>query len=55
MEQREEREEDFCRIFREMETGDKEKVALTAKKLLIAQETIRDGKNMGMECEEVPV
>ena len=47
MEQKEQREraEEFSNVFQEMDTEDKERVALTANKLLIAQKTIKDENN----------
>ena len=55
MEQREEREEYFCRVYGKMETEDKEKVALTAKKLLFVQEAIKNENCLDIEGEGVPV
>jgi len=55
MEQREEREENFCIIYGKMEIKDKEKVAQTAKKLLIAQETIKTDSSLDLEDDGVPV
>ena len=49
-----ERAEDFCITYGQMEEDDKERIALTAKKLLIAQKTIKAG-GLNIEGEEVPV
>jgi len=45
----EERTEDFSRVYQEMDNEDKEKVVLTAKNLLIAQKTIKEGREPNNE------
>lgn len=51
----EERLGDFCRIYGQMENEDKEKVVLAAKKLLLAQKTIKAENGLDMENEDVSV
>jgi len=49
MEKRRERAEDFSRVYQEMDIEDRKNVALTANKLLIAQNTIRNDQSLNAE------